>query len=34
MGDEGTTPRVLIIVIPTAAQELDGHSKPKKPKIK
>jgi hypothetical protein len=32
-GDEGMTPRVLIIGIPAAAQEQDGHSKPKKPKI-
>jgi hypothetical protein len=31
--DEGMTPRVLIIGIPAAAQEQDGHSKPKKPKI-
>jgi hypothetical protein len=30
--DEGTTPRVLIIGIPAAAQEQDGHSKPKKSK--
>jgi hypothetical protein len=31
--DEGMTPQVLIIGIPAAAQEQDGHSKPKKPKI-
>jgi hypothetical protein len=31
--DEEMTPRVLIIGIPAAAQEQDGHSKPKKPKI-
>jgi hypothetical protein len=28
--DEGTTPRIFIIGIPVAAQEQDGHSKPKK----
>jgi hypothetical protein len=27
--DEGMTPRVFIIGIPAAAQEQDGHSKPK-----
>jgi hypothetical protein len=32
-GDEGMTPRVLIIGIPTAAQEQDGHLKPKNPNI-
>jgi hypothetical protein len=30
--DEGMTPRVLDIGLPTTAQEQDGHSKPKKPK--
>jgi hypothetical protein len=31
--DEGMTHRVFIIGMPAAAQEQDGHSKPKKPKI-
>jgi hypothetical protein len=30
--DEGTTPRVLTIGIPTAGQKQDGRSKPMKPK--
>jgi hypothetical protein len=32
MGDEGTTPQVLTFGLSDAAQEQDGHSKPKKPK--
>jgi hypothetical protein len=31
--DKGTTPRVLTFRLPDAAQEQDGHSKPKKLKI-
>jgi hypothetical protein len=31
--DEGMTPRILDIGLPTTAQEQDGRSKPKKPKI-
>jgi hypothetical protein len=29
--NEGMTPRVLTFGLPAAAQEQDGHSKPKKP---
>jgi hypothetical protein len=31
--DEGMTPRILDIGLPATAQEQDGRSKPKKPKI-